>query len=158
MFLKIAGALLLIISSLFIGAQLVGRVDEALKNAAALRSLLEHTKFMIDAYSLPVGKILEGVSEELLSECRYPKGKRPENFLELALRSDICDRECGDIFLAFAKDFGKGTRGDELARCSSFLERLRAREQKLYKESAKKKKLIMTLAPCSAIAAVILLI
>ena len=76
----------------------------------------------------------------------------------LTFACDVTDAEARELILSFAKDFGKSYRQDELSRCSLYLERMRAREQKLIKESAKKKKVIYTVAICSALAVIILII
>ena len=80
---------------------------------------------------------------------------RVEDFSQNA---NISDGESADILHSFAKDFGKSYRADELSRCSLSIEKIRAREQKLLKESAKKKRVIFTVAICASLAVVILII
>lgn len=113
---------------------------------------------MIDCYALPSDEILKRLDPEVLRACGYTEEAPPQNFLSLAKRADIADSESREILFAFAKDFGKSFRADELSRCSLYLEKMRSREQKLIKETQKKKKVIFTISLCSALAVIILLI
>ena len=154
----IIGSLIIALSALAIAGELVARVEASVRSTSALRSVLEHTKNMIDCYSLPSDEILRRVDRSVLLGCGYEKDDTPKSFSALLDGSDIKDPESRDIFFAFAKDFGKSFRVDELSRCSLYLERIRAREQKMVKEAQKKKRVIYTVAVCSALAVIILLI
>ncbi len=153
---QIIGALLILCSSLAIAGKMIADMEIALERTCALRTVLEHVKNMIECYSLPIGQILCRVDPSVLNACGYREKKPPCDLAELIEKSEISDGETFDIFSAFAKDFGKGYRQDELLRCGAFLDRMRAREQKMYKELAKKKKVILTIAVCSALAVLIL--
>ena len=155
---KIIGVLIIIFSAFIIGAELAERVDQTGRSVSALRSVLEHTKNMIECYSLPTGEILRRLDRSVLRDCGYLKADAPMDFYSFAKEMKAIDAEAGEIFLAFAKDFGKSYRQDELSRCSLYLEKMRAREQKIIKESAKKKKVIFTVVICSALAVIILII
>ena len=155
---KIIGAFIIIFSSVMIALRYTERIEQTLKGVSALRALLEHSKNMIECYSLPASEILKRTKRSIFVDCGYGKDDLPSDFLELASESDILDFEAREIILSFAKDFGKSYRRDELSRCSLYLERMRAREQKLAKESTKKKKVIFTVAICSALAVIILII
>lgn len=158
MVIKLFGAALVIFGTLFAVTHFFERIELALKNTSALRSLLECTKNMIECYAMPAGEILSGLDGSLLKNCGYCFDVSPASFFELVENCNIYDGEAKDLMLAFAKDFGKSYRADEVARCSSYLEKMRSREQKLYKESQKRKKLIVTVALCTALAVIILLI
>ena len=157
---RIIGALLILCSAFFIANRMIFEVEKAFLATSALRSVMEHTKNLIECYSLPIGQILKRLDPTILEACGYKNelGNPPCTLIELAQNSCVPDEESLDIFLDFAKDFGKEYRKDELLRCSAFLERMRSREQKLSKESAKKKKVILTVSLCIALAIVILLI
>lgn len=155
---KIIGALIIFFSSFMIAAGIVEKIDVTQRSVSALRGILEHTKNMIECYSLPAGEILKRIDSSLLSDCGCFEEKIPRDFSELAERAKIEDGEACEIFSAFSKDFGKSYRQDEILRCSLYLEKMRAREQKLTKEYAKKKKVIFTVALCSALAVIILII
>ena len=155
---KIIGALLILCSSLAVAGRMISDMEMSFEKTCALRALLEYIKSMIDCYSLPIGQILRRADPALLKACGYRGEKAPANLAELIEKSDIEDAETTEILSAFAKDFGKGYRRDEVLRCGAFLERIRAREQKMYKESAKKKRVILALTVCSALATIILLI
>ena len=133
-------------------------LEASFESACALREVLEHLKNMIECYSLPVGQILERIDPSVLKRCGYFEKKAPKDLWELVEKSNVSDKETLDIFSAFAKDFGKGYRKDELLRCGTFLDKMRAREQKMCKDLAKKKKVIPTVAVCSALAVIILLV
>ena len=154
----IIGSLIIALSALAIAVELVAEVEATARSVSALRSALEHTKNMIDCYSLPADEILRRLDSSVFEECGYAKGDIPKSFLDFLEGSDIKDAEGRDIFFAFAKDFGKSFRTDELSRCSLYLERMRAREQKVMKEAQKKKRVIYTVAVCSALGVIILLI
>ncbi len=158
MVLKLIGAVLIIFGAFFCVAYSFENIERSLKNVSALRTLIEYTKNMIDCYSMPAGEILSGIDTELIKNCGYSLKKLPVSFGELAENCDIYDKESKELILSFAKDFGKSYRADEVLRCSSYLEKIRSREQKLYKESQKKKKLIITVALSTALAIIILLI
>ena len=155
---KIIGVLIIIFSSLVIAFELSVRVDKVARNVSSLRALLEYTKNMIECYSLPASEILRRSDEHLLLDCGYRKNSPARDFYELICNSDIPDAEAKDILSAFARDFGKSYRADELSRCALYLDKIRSREQKLIKESAKKKRLIFTVAICSSLAVVILIV
>lgn len=155
---RIIGAFIIIVSAVTIALELIRKIDVSIGSVSSLRMILEHTKNMIECYSLPVGEIFIRLDFSLLKECGFSKKNAPRDFLELAENSDIPDFEAKELLLAFAKDFGRSYRADELSRCSFFLEKMRAREQKLIKESAKSKKVIFTVAICSALALIILII
>ena len=155
---KIIGILVILFSAVMIARRLLDEVDVSLKGVIALRSILEHTKNMIECYSLPAGEILRRLDGSLFVDCGYSDGAFPKDFSELAEGAEIADGESAELILAFAKDFGKSYRADELARCSLYIEKLRSREQKLYKEASKKKKIILTVTLCTALAVIILLI
>lgn len=158
----IIGALLILFSAFLVARSLVEDVEAELRAVGALRSILEQIKNMVECYSLPIGQILKGVDGAIFEACGYKSAQGvalpPEGLMELIEGSEINDRESRDIFIAFAKDFGKSYRRDESLRCAAFLEKMRSREQKLYKESAKKKKVIYTVAICGALAFIVLLI
>ena len=158
MVVKLFGAALVIFGTLFAVTHFFERIELALKNTSALRSLLECTKNMIECYAMPAGEILSGLDGSLLKNCGYCFDVAPASFFELIENCNIYDGEAKDLMLAFAKDFGKGYRKDELSRCSMFLERMRSREQKLSKETEKKKRVIVAISICGALAVVILLI
>lgn len=155
---KIIGSLIIIFSFAMIALNLTEKTDRAVRSVCALRKILELSKNMIECYSLPAGEILKRIERSLLFDCGYFKETPPEDFFAFVTNVDISDGEAREIMNNFAKDFGKSYRQDELSRCSLYLERMRSREQKLAKESAKKKKVIFTVALCSALALIILII
>ena len=157
---QIIGILLILCSTIFIANRMISEVEKTLRATSALRAVMEHTKNLIECYSLPIGQILRRLDPSVLEACGYKRenSKPPLTLLELAENSCIPDAESFEIFLSFAKDFGKEFRKDEILRCSAFLEKMRSREQKLLKESAKKKKVILTTFICMALVVVILLI
>jgi hypothetical protein len=141
-----------------IALNLTEKIDKAIRSVSALRKILEFSKNMIECYSLPAGEILKRINPSLFLDCGYFKKTPPEDFFMFITNTDVSDAEAYEIMRNFAKDFGKSYRQDELSRCSLYLERMRSREQKLAKESAKKKKVIFTVALCSALALIILII
>lgn len=156
--LRIIGAIIIFFSSLMIAYSLSSKIDRDIKAASALRTVLERTRSMIECYSLSASEILRRIDRAVLADCGVPTGCVPKSFSELVVNVDVADTEMRELMLGFAKDFGKSYRADELSRCSLYLEKMRAREQKMIKESAKKKKVIFTVAICSSLAAVILMI
>lgn len=156
--LQIIGAFLILCSALLVAQRMLSEVEISLERACALREVLEHIKNMIECYSLPIGQILERLDPSVLRGCGYFGENAPRDLFELVEKSEILDKETLDIFSAFAKEFGKGYRQDELLRCGAFLDRMRVREQKIGKELAKKKRVIPTVAVCSALAVIILLV
>lgn len=155
--LTVIGAALILLSAAVVAKHLLDGVDLTLRGVGAIRVILERTRVMIECYALPADEILKRLDPSLFADCGY-SGDAPKSFLELARGAKITDAESAEAFLAFAKDFGKSYRQDELSRCSLYLEKLRSREQKLIKESAKRKRLILTLALCAAFALIILLL
>ena len=155
---KKIGSLMIIFSLVMIASIFTEKIERTLRSVSALRSVLEHSKTMIECYALPASEILLRVKKSVFLECGYSKKTPPHDFLEFANEADVIDAEARELILSFAKDFGKSYRQDELSRCSLYLERMRAREQKPIKESAKKKKVIYTVAICSALAVIILII
>ena len=156
--LRIIGAIIIFFSALMIAHSLSSKIDREIKAVSALRTVLERTRSMIECYSLSASEILRRIDSRLFLDCGIPGGRVPQSFGELADNIDIADVEMREAMLSFAKDFGKSYRADELSRCTLYLEKIRAREQKIIKESAKKKKVIYAVAICSSLAAVILMI
>ena len=155
---KIVGALIIVFSALVIAFELSCRVERTARTVSSLRALLEYTKNMIDCYALPSSEILRRIDAGLLFDCGYKQKNPPRDFNELVGSLDIADLEARELLYSFAKDFGKSYRADELSRCALYLEKMRSREQKLIKESAKKKKMIFTVAVCSSLAVIILIV
>ena len=155
---RIIGIIIIIFSATMIATSLNSKIDLSISSVSALRMLFEHTKNMIECYSLPAGEILRRFDASCYLELGYSKKEMPRDFSELLDSTSIPDAEAYEIFSAFSRDFGRAYREDELLRCSLYLERMRAREQKLIKESAKRKKVIFTVALCSALALIILII
>ena len=155
---RIIGVLLILCSSVFIAHGAVLENQRALRTTTALRTVMEQVKNLIECYSLPIGGILKKIDPSVIEACGYKGEALPTDLSELAENSVVPDKESLEIFFAFAKDFGKGYRKDELSRCSMFLERMRSREQKLSKETEKKKRVITAVSICGALAVVILLI
>ena len=155
---RIVGALLILCSAAFIAYGAVLEIQRALRTTIALRIVMEQVKNLIECYSLPIGRIFKKIDPLVIEACGYKGEALPTDLSELAENSVVPDKESLEIFLAFAKDFGKGYRKDELSRCSMFLERMRSREQKLSKETEKKKRVIVAISICGALAVVILLI
>ncbi|MBO7303099.1 MAG: hypothetical protein J6U68_02815, partial [Clostridia bacterium] len=123
----IIGSLIIALSAFAIATELASEVEASVRSASALRSVVEHTKNMIDCYSLPSDEILKRLERSVLLGCGYEKCEAPKSFMALLEGASIKDSESREIFFAFAKDFGKSFRADELSRCSLYLERMRAR-------------------------------
>lgn len=153
----VIGSVLIFISAIAIADRLLDGVDASIRGVSAVRVILERTKVLIECYALPADEILKRIDASLFADCGYA-GEAPKSFAELADGAKISDGETAELFSAFSKDFGKSYRQDELSRCALYLERLRSREQKLLKEAAKRKKIIITLSICSALALVILIL
>ena len=149
---------MIVFSAVMIASNISEKTDATIKSVSALREILEHTKNMIDCYSLPVSEILGGINFSLLIDCGFSKNMPPLDFEEFLINSHIPDSEAKELMSAFAEGFGKGYRQDELSRCSLYLEKMRSREQKLIKEASKKKNMIFTVAICASLAVVILVI
>ena len=156
--LKIIGVLLILCSAIFIASRQIAEIEKTVRVTSALRLIMERVKNMIECYSMPIGQILKKVEMSAFEDCGYKGEGAPCDLLDFVENSSVNDAESYEIFFAFAKDFGKGYRKDELSRCSMFLERMRSREQKVLKEAAKKKKVVLTVSLCMAAAIVILLI
>lgn len=150
--------MMIIISAVMIASNIARRADSDVRAVSALRAIFEHTKNMIECYSLPAGEILRRVDRALLADCGYEADAPPRGFEDFAENTNITDAESAELLRSFARDFGRGYRADELSRCSLYIERIRAREQKLLKESAKKKRVIFTVAICASLAVVILIV
>lgn len=155
---KIIGALIIIFSSVMISLNLCEKIDASVASVSALRTLFEHTKNMIECYSLPASEILRRFDEKLLLVLGYSKKEPPRDFCLLSESVYLEDSEARELLDAFSRDFGKGYRQDELARCSLYIEKMRAREQKLIKDSLKRKRVIFTVALCTALAVIILIV
>lgn len=155
---KIIGVIIIFFSSVMIASILAEKADSTLRSVVALRTILEHTKTMIDCYSLPASEILRRVDISLFFDCGYSKNTPPRDFESFIQCSKIDDAEAYELFSSFADGFGKSYRQDELSRCSLYLEKMRSREQKIIKESAKKKKVIFTVAISASLAVIILII
>ena len=88
---KLIGALIIIFSSLIIGAELSRGVERAGQSVSALRAVLEHTKNMIECYSLPSGEILRRLDRSVLGNCGYTKSDAPTDFCSFAEGMNVAD-------------------------------------------------------------------
>ena len=156
--LKIIGSLIILFSSLLIAKGITREIEDTLRKISAVRSILEYTKRQIGCYALSVSEILKGLDKELLRDCGYQKNTPPRDFFELFSAIEIKDGEIESALGSFANGFGKAYRNDELAFCTLYVERVRSREQKLLKDFAKRKRVIYTVALCTALGAIVLLI
>lgn len=154
---RIVGSLAILFSAIAIAKGLASESDVTLRQVSAIRSVLEQTKRQISCYALSAGEILRQLDGDLLIDCGYFKKSPPRDFSELACSIRVRDSESASVLSAFARDFGKSYRADELALCTLYIERIRAREQKLIKDFAKRKRVIYALAVCFALAVIILL-
>lgn len=155
---RIIGSLIILFSALAIARALTLEIERTLRQVSAFRGVLEQAKRQIDCYAMSASEILRRIDPSILSDCGYSGATPPRDFFELIESVRIRDAECESTLFSFAKDFGKAYRADEIAFCTLYIERMRSREQKLLKELSKRKRIIYTVAVCSALGAVILLI
>ena len=157
MALRIVGAAILSLCGVLFAAHLNRRAECRLRQVEGWISLLRFVKAQVECFSLPMSEILWQCDREILRSCGYPADLSPKSFSAMIEAASFCDGECARIAHAFAEEFGKGYREEEMRGCDYYLAQLEAHKESLAKKLPAQKKMNATLSVCAALALVLLL-
>jgi hypothetical protein len=133
-------------------------VSMALAQTEGIISFIRFAMVKIDCFSLPISDIIALCGEKELSKCGYEKKTPPKSLSELVGSLKVCDREAYKIFCAFASEFGRGYRQDQLKACDYYLALLEEHRKSLLISLPSKKKRNGALCVCASLALAILLL
>lgn len=153
---KLLGALCLIISGIWLSSRINRETSLALSELEAWQRLLREVKAQIDCFSLPIGRILQQVDAALLSECGYAEAHVPSDFLEMFAHCSISDEQGRRILFEFCEGVGARYREEESRSCLYFSERLEERIGELRAQLPSRRRLCSTLCVSASLAVVIL--
>lgn len=155
---KLLGACCLIGGGLWAAHRVNREASTSLAELEAWQKLLRTVKAQIDCFSLPIGRILEGVEGPLLDDCGYTGERAPRDFLEMFSLCEIRDTQGRKILFEFCEGAGKRYREEESRSCDYFIALLTERIGQLRAQLPNRKRLCSTLCVSSTVAVVILLI
>ena len=155
---KLLGVCCLIGSGIWAAYRVNREASTALAELEAWQKLLRYVKAQIDCFSLPIGRILEGVDSSLLAACGYTAEKTPNDFLEMFSYCGIRDTQGRKILFEFCEGAGKRYREEESRSCDYFIALLSERIGQLRAQLPNRKRLCSTLCVSATVAVVILLI
>ena len=156
--LRLAGAILLAFSGAFAARSINASVSMALSQTEGIIAFIRFARVKIDCFSLPIGEIIALCGKKELSKCGYEKKTPPKNLSEIVGALRVSDREAYKIFCAFASEFGRGYRQDQLKACDYYLALLEEHRKSLLISLPSKKKRNGVLCVCASLALAILLL
>ncbi len=156
--LRLAGAVLLTFSGAFAARSINASISMSLAQTEGIISFIRFARVKIDCFSLPIGEIITLYGEKELLKCGYEKRISPKSLSELVGSLRVCDREAYKIFCAFASEFGRGYRQDQLKACDYYLALLEEHRKALLTSLPQKKKRNGALCVCASLALAILLL
>ena len=157
-FYKTAGALMLLISGVFVAVQLNGRLVRVREQSGAIEEWLRFLRGQIDCFSMPVADILSLGGCEILWRCGYRSDVVPRSFEELLTGSEIYDGDIESALRELGASFGGCYREEQLRACDRCIAVVEKRHREISDELPKKKKLNTTLSVSAALALAILLV
>lgn len=158
---KLAGALLIFATSLYLSAQIGLLAQRRMRQTEAFLALLRYIKAQVACFKTPVAEIYQSFQNRVLEECGFLAALR-ERGLGEAL--DTCE---GALFLseaefellhAFADELGRGFQEEQLDSCDYHIGALEAHYAKQKEELPKRCKIYRTLVLTAGIMLIILLI
>ena len=158
MVLRLLGAAILSLCGVLLAAHLNRRAECRLRQVEGWISLLRFVKAQVECFSLPMSEILLRCDRGLLQTCGYSADIAPKSFSAMIEASGFVDGECARVVRAFAEEFGKGYREEEMRGCDYYLAQLEVHKEALAKKLPAQKKMNATLSVCAALALVLLLL
>ena len=155
-YLKAVGALILILSGIYLCSHRLKAISKRLAVVRGLCALLRYTKGQIENYSMPCAEILSRCPHEILTLCGYEGNEPPSDFLELCRSIEITDAEAERLFYDFAEDVGSSYRTEQVRRCEEFLILMSERERDIASRLPIEKKLTLVLSASALLAVLIL--
>ena len=156
--LRIAGALLLTFSGAFAARLINAAASRSLLQTEGFISFIRFTKVQIDCFSLPIGDIIALFGKGELLRCGYEKREEPTNLSAFVEAINVSDKEAYKIFCAFASEFGRGYRAEQMRACDYYLSLLEEHRKTLVLSLPSKKKRNGTVCVCAALALATLLL
>lgn len=156
--LRLAGALLLTISGAFTARMINASASMSLSQTEGFISFIRLTRAQVDCFSLPIGEILALCQKDIFLRCGYEKSGAPTSLGEFADSIRVSDKEAHKIFCAFASEFGRGYREEQLRGCDYYLALLEEHRKTLFASLPSKKKRNGTVCVCASLALAILLL
>ena len=156
--LRLAGALLLAFSGAFAARMINASASMSLSQTEGFISFIRFARVQIDCFSLPIGEIIAICGKEMLLRCGYEKKEVPTSFGAFVDSINVSDKDSYKIFCAFASEFGRGYRAEQLRACDYYLALLEEHRKALLSALPSKKKRNGTVCVCASLALAILLL
>lgn len=156
---KLTGAAVVIISSVFYGLCKVKEVRSSIRNMSAFFDLIKYIKDNIEHFVKPVPSILNSYSHHYLEEIGFLREAR-ENGIYRAWKNIETgfSEECREVLHEFFSALGRGYLEDELNRCEYTLKRLGSILESEKNSSKSKEKIYKTIPLMLAVSVVLILV
>ncbi len=157
---KIFGSGSLILSALIMYLEMQRYEKLKLGQINSFILLIEYIKNQIECFLLPIDKILQGCSSDMIESCGIKADyKKAEKLQDLIDKTEFyCNNECIELIKQFAKDFGQGYMQEQLRLCDYYSGELIKEREKLKEKSIKERKLRLALCLCASLSLILLLI
>ena len=158
---KILGSALILTSSLIIYFEKRAKDINVLKQAEAYLKLLIHIRNKVDTYSMPIERILDCCSTDILNMCGI-HNNHSNKYISLSSRIDdgaiLLDNTTKNIILDFASEFGSAYSESQLKICDNYIEQLRVRIAEMKDQNKKNARVYLALYLCITFSIVLILI
>lgn len=154
---RAAGALLLLLSAIGLGAASIRAEKRRRRELDALLSLVRHIRENIEHFSRPLGEIYARFDNPVLAASGFLTRLR-QSGMEQAVRetaSDVGEEE-REVLLAFAGSLGRGYREEQIALCRYTGEKLAQIAENLAKAAPDRERLWRTLPVLAALSLILL--
>lgn len=156
MIFKIAGSLILLLSSAGVGFELMSVKKERLRQLDELIGLISHIKSNIDYFMTPVNDILSDYTSVSLEDCGFLEIMRKSDLKSAVLSgaARLCDSEI-KLLSEFSDNLGVGYKEEEIRLCDYYIQKLTLASEK-EKEKIEKNRNMYKYIPVLCAASIIL--
>ena len=156
--LRLAGALALTVSGVLVARSINASLNAALVQTEGIVSLIRFLRVQIDCFSMPIGEILSMCSIDELFMCGYKGSVMPKNLSVIVGNMRVSDSVAHKHFCAFASEFGRGYREEQLRACDYYLNLLDEHRREIVASLPSKKKRNSALCVSASLALAVLLL
>lgn len=157
--LKLLGSAMIIFSALTVYFETQRNEKKKAEQINAYISLVEYIKKQIECFLLPIDSILSSCDENIIRECIGSDTDRVKSLDELFEATSFCiDAEAVAHISSFVHDFGSYYRDEQIRACEICRDELCEISRKMCENTAKNKRVILTLCLCASLSIILMLI
>ncbi len=157
--LKLLGSTMLIFSGFSVYFEIQKSENRKIKQINAYISLIEYIKKQIECFLLPIDSILCSCDEHIIRECIGSDSDEIESLDELFAATSFCiDAEAVAHISSFVRDFGSYYREGQIRACEICRDELSKISRTMCENTAKNKRVILTLCLCASLSVILMLI